>query len=82
MAVLRCLTLAGLAVRSGDEAHVTFTAEASGQVQTVAALTQVAVLCTFIAVCNVDHTQSVNPKCIHEPFNEQKCCAGYGFLRV
>lgn len=70
--MLQCLTLAGFAVRSGDEAHVTFAAEASGQVQTVATLTQVAVLCTFIAVCNVDHTQTVNPKCFHEPFKKQK----------
>lgn len=42
--------LAGLLVRSGYEAHVTFTAISSGEVQTVAALTQVAVLCTLITV--------------------------------
>lgn len=42
--------LAGLSFRSRDEAHVTFTAEASWLVQTVATLTQVAVLCALIAV--------------------------------
>lgn len=44
-------TLAGLSFGSRHEAHVTFTAEASLQVQTVAILTQVAVLRTLVAVC-------------------------------
>lgn len=57
-AVWYCLTLAGLAVRSGEEAHVAFTAKASGHVQTVATLTQVAVLCTLVAVCNSDRKQA------------------------
>lgn len=42
--------LASFAVRSGNEAHVTFTAETTRQVQTVATLAQVTVHCTLIAV--------------------------------
>lgn len=52
----RCLTIAGLPVSCGDEAHVAFAAVASRQVQAVAALTQVAVLRALVAVCG--HTQS------------------------
>lgn len=53
-------TLAGLAIRSLVEAHVTFTAVAPWQVQTMATFTQVAVLCTLISVCSSDHTQTVS----------------------
>ncbi len=67
IAALHCLTLASLAISSGDEAHVTFTAETPRQVQTVAIVTQVAVFCTLIAVCNSDHThtESINTHYTH-----------------
>lgn len=60
----RCLTIAGLPVSSGNEAHVAFAAVASRQVQAVAALTQVAVLRALVAVCGhhtVTHTVRDSP---------------------
>lgn len=49
------LTLTGLAISGREEAHVTFTAVAARQVQTVATLTQVAIVSALIAVCGGDH---------------------------
>lgn len=44
------LTFTGLSIRGGEEAHVTLTAEPSGQVEAVAVLTQVTVVRTLVAI--------------------------------
>lgn len=69
----RCLTIAGLPVSSGDEAHVAFAAVASRHVQAVAALAQVAVLRTLVTVCG--HTQSES----HYP---ERCNKGWKMAGV
>lgn len=50
------LTFTGLSIRGGEEAHVTLTAEPSGQVEAVAVLTQVTVVRTLVAIWTIDHT--------------------------
>lgn len=58
----RRLTIAGLPVSCGDEAHVAFAAVASRQVQAVAALTQVAVLRTLVGVCSRTQSDTIAPQ--------------------